>query len=122
VASPLQIYFHPDAGPPYEQLRDGIRRRIEHGTLQPGDRMPTVRACAASHDLAPNTVARAYKDLEREGWIVGRGRAGTFVADNLPAPEDPQTALAIAARLYAKRARELGFSLAEARRTLRDLI
>jgi DNA-binding transcriptional regulator YhcF (GntR family) len=84
--------------------------------------MPTVRACAASHDIAPNTVARAYKALEKDGWIVGRGRAGTFVADELPRPEDPASALAVAARLYAKRAQELGFSLAEARQTLRDLI
>ena len=84
--------------------------------------MPTVRACAASHDIAPNTVARAYKELERSGWIVGRGRAGTFVADQLPAPEDPASALTVAARLYAKRAHELGFSMAEARQTLNDMI
>lgn len=84
--------------------------------------MPTVRACAASHDIAPNTVARAYKDLEREGWIVGRGRAGTFVADELPTPEDPQEALTAAARRFVKRAGELGFTRAEARRAFDSTI
>jgi len=81
--------------------------------------MPTVRACAASHDIAPNTVARAYKDLEQEGWIVGRGRAGTFVADTLPAPEDPESALTAAATAYLRRALELGFGREDARRALR---
>ncbi len=80
--------------------------------------MPTVRACAASHGLAPNTVARAYRALEGEGWIIGKGRAGTFVAEELPTPEDPQEALTAAAQTYLRRATELGFDRATARREL----
>jgi len=52
--------------------------------MLPGDRLPTVRGLADTLGLAPNTVARAYRELEAGGWIVGKGRAGTFVADSLP--------------------------------------
>lgn len=107
-------------GRPYEQVRDRIAALIDRGSLLPGDRLPTVRACAEQLDLAPNTVARAYRELEDEGWIVGRGRAGTFVADRLPErPAAPDAALARAAAAYLKRAEQLGFDRAAAARALR---
>jgi GntR family transcriptional regulator len=115
----LRVRITTDGGPPFAQLRDGIRRQIERGTLLPGDRLPTVRACAQDLSLAPNTVARAYRELEDDGWLVGRGRAGTFVADRLPArPSDRETALAEAAEAYRRRAAQLGFSPKDARRAL----
>ena len=68
---------------------------IERGALLPGDRIPPVRTLAEQLDLAPNTVARAYRALEDDGWIVGRGRAGTFVTDRLPErPDQADAALA----------------------------
>ena len=106
--------------PPYAQVRDRIRSSIERGSLLPGDRLETVRACADRLGLAPNTVARAYRELEDEGWIVGRGRAGTFVADRLPVrPAAPDEALARAAAAYLRRAEQLGFDRAAAARALR---
>ena len=108
-----------NGGPPFAQLRDGVRRQIERGTLLPGDRLPTVRTAAADLGLAPNTVARSYRELEEEGWLIGRGRAGTFVADHLPEqPSDREAALAEAAEAYRRRAEQLGFSRADARRAL----
>jgi len=108
-----------DGGPPFAQLRDGVRRQIQRGALLPGDRLPTVRAMAADLGLAPNTVARAYRELEQEGWLIGHGRAGTFVADHLPAqPSDREAALAEAAETYRRRAAQLGFSPAQAVREL----
>ena len=107
-------------GPPYTRLRDDIRRRIEAGELLPGDKLPTVRGSAELLGLAPNTVARAYRELERAGWIVGRGRAGTFVADEAPeqqAGRDDE--LAAAAKVFFKRAERLGFTHDEALRALR---
>jgi GntR family transcriptional regulator len=92
---------------PWIQVHDGVVRLIERGGLRPGERVPTVRALAADLDLAPNTVARAYRELETAGWLVGRGRAGTFVAD-VP-PTDPETQLRHAAADYLRRARALGF-------------
>lgn len=106
-------------GPPYAQLRDGVRRQIERGALLPGDRLPTVRAAADDLGLAPNTVARAYRELDEDGWLIGRGRAGTFVADRLPEqPSDREAALAEAAESYRRRAAQLGFNRAEAIRAV----
>jgi DNA-binding transcriptional regulator YhcF (GntR family) len=101
-------------------VHDGIRARIEAGTLLPGDRVPTVRALAQELGLAPNTVARAYRDLEAEGWLVGRGRAGTFVREELPAlPTHAERALDETARAFARRAEQLGFTVEDAVRALR---
>jgi len=117
----LRVRIREGQGPPYEQLRDGIRRQIERGTLLPGDRLPPVRACAQDLDLAPNTVARSYRALEEAGWLIGRGRAGTFVAELLPARGDEtKAALAEAADVYLRRAAQLGFDRTEAERALRD--
>jgi len=116
----FRFQIHDGRPRPYEQLRDRIAALIERGSLLPGDRLPTVRACAEQLELAPNTVARAYREIEDEGWIVGRGRAGTFVADRLPErPAAPDAALARAAAAYLKRAEQLGFDRAAAARALR---
>lgn len=72
--------------PASAQLKTGIRRLVDAGALEPGARLPTVRAFAADLGVVPNTVARAYRELEAEGYLVGRGRAGTFVADGPPSP------------------------------------
>jgi GntR family transcriptional regulator len=110
-----------DAGRPHAQVHDGIRARIQAGNLLPGDRVPTVRALAERLDLAPNTVARAYRDLEAEGWLVGRGRAGTFVEEELPeVPSDAEAALQEAARTFTRRAEQLGFTREDALRALRE--
>ena len=84
-----------------------------------------MRVLADELDLAPNTVAKAYRDLESAGYTVGRGRRGTFVAEVVPIPpDDVQAALDAAARSFAGRTRQLGVSqgraLATARRALRE--
>jgi DNA-binding transcriptional regulator YhcF (GntR family) len=66
--------------PPFVQVREGLRAQIEAGYLEPGFRLPPVRTMAEALDLATNTVARAYKELEALGVVETRGRAGTFVA------------------------------------------
>ncbi len=65
--------------PPYEQVREQIRRQVESGELAPGTKLPPVRRLAADLGLATNTVARAYRDLEGLGVIETRGRAGSVV-------------------------------------------
>ena len=77
-----------------------------------------MRTAAEDLALAPNTVARSYRALEEEGWLVGRGRAGTFVADRPPVGDDD--ALGQVADVYLRRASQLGFDAAAARRALRD--
>ena len=73
--------------PRFEQLRGQISVMVAVGRLEPGVRLPTVRSLAYQLRMAPGTVARAYRELESEGIVVGRGRAGTFVADEPPHSE-----------------------------------
>lgn len=70
--------------PPYQQVVEQIRAAIERGELTPQSPLPTVRQLAGDLGIAPNTVARAYSELQSEGWLVGDGRRGTRVAGNVP--------------------------------------
>jgi GntR family transcriptional regulator len=65
--------------PIYEQLISEIQKMIESGQLSENDSLPSIRQLASQLDVANNTVARAYQELERKGLIVGSGRKGTFV-------------------------------------------
>lgn len=65
--------------PPFEQLRAGIIDLVRRGELLVGQRIPTVRRLAADLGLAPNTVARSYRELESAGIIETRGRSGSFI-------------------------------------------
>lgn len=65
-------------------LAGRLERRIASGHLSPGDRLLPVRTLADELDLAPNTVAAAYRTLRLRGLTIGRGRAGTFVASHPP--------------------------------------
>ena len=116
----LRVQIRDAGDPPYRQLIDGVQRQIERGALLPGDRLPPGRVLADELGLAPNTVARAYRALEADGWIEGRGRAGTFVADRLPVrPSGTDAALAAAADAYLRRAAQLGVDREGAIRSLR---
>lgn len=115
----MKIRLDPAAGRPiWEQLVAAIDRLVRRGRLLPGDRLPSVRDLAAELDLAPNTVAKAYRALERSGTLVGRGRHGTFVADRSPAG-DAEAGLEEAADTFAHRARELGVGTQRAERAVR---
>jgi DNA-binding transcriptional regulator YhcF (GntR family) len=66
--------------PPFEQLRSGIAAQIRDGSLPAGTRLLPVRRLAEDLSLAPNTVARAYRELETAGLVTTAGRRGTVVA------------------------------------------
>jgi GntR family transcriptional regulator len=103
-----------------EQLATAIAERIHRGSLAPGRRLPTVRALAEDLELAPNTVAKAYRALESEELVEGRGRHGTFVVERLPVrPAKADALLDDAARAFVARARQLGVSDADARGAVR---
>jgi DNA-binding transcriptional regulator YhcF (GntR family) len=102
-----------------DQLSTAIAERIRRGSLAPGTRLPTVRALAGDLQLAPNTVAKAYRALEDQGLIVGRGRRGTFVTDRLPRRfTDRELRLGDAADALVRRGRQLGFGGDDIRRAL----
>lgn len=99
------------ATPPYEQIRVQVRDAVAGGALAAGAKLPTVRALADELGLAVNTVARAYRELETDGIIETRGRAGSFVA--LQGDAGQQQAQ-VAAREFVERARRLGLDDARA--------
>ncbi|WP_433685548.1 GntR family transcriptional regulator [Nocardia sp. CA-119907] len=96
---------HDSSIPPYEQLRLGVIAQVRSGELTAGTKIPTVRALAAQLGLAPNTVARAYRELEADGVVETRGRQGSFIASS----GDPTKDLAgRAATDYVATMRRLG--------------
>ena len=70
-----------DARPIYVQIMDEVRRGLVLGTLKAEDALPSVRQLAADLRVNPNTVAQAYRELEREGVVYVRRGQGTFVTD-----------------------------------------
>ncbi len=75
----MRLRLDSESGVPlYQQVAQQVRRLIASGALAPGDRLPTVREMASDLTLNPNTVARAYQDLEREGVVETRRGQGTF--------------------------------------------
>ena len=58
-----------DARPIYEQVKDGLRHLVVVGAIQPGDKLPSVRALASSLAINPNTIQRAYEALAAEGYL-----------------------------------------------------
>ena len=71
-----------DPRPIYEQVRDSLRRLILSGTMKSGERLPSVRDLSSTLTVNPNTVQRAYRELESEGYIYSVPGKGSFVADD----------------------------------------
>jgi GntR family transcriptional regulator len=69
--------------PIYEQLYNNVVRLISSGALKAGDKLPPVRALACDLSVNPNTVSKAYKLLEQDGYIYSNVGKGSFIADNL---------------------------------------
>jgi GntR family transcriptional regulator len=81
------IEFHLDASSgvaTYVQLVQQVHQALQLGLLEPGDRLPTAQQVVASLAINPNTVLKAYRDLEREGLVRPRPGLGTFVVGRLP--------------------------------------
>jgi len=95
--------------PPYLQLVQQVRQALRMGVLQVGDQLPTVREVVAAVAVNPNTVLKAYRELEREGLIEARAGQGTFVR-GLPAGPPPGTHSRLGRSLarWVREAREAG--------------
>ena len=72
--------------PPYLQIVQQVRQALRMGVLDVGDQLPTVREVVAATAINPNTVLKAYRDLEREGLVEARAGHGTFVKSRPPGP------------------------------------
>ncbi len=116
--SDIWLHVNPSSGMPiYLQIKDQLRRAIRGRVLGPGQQLPTVRRMAAHLVVNPNTVARAYRELEQEGYIDPRRGVGTFVG--VITEEKAQvglreTALEAAAARFLEEIRRLNATTAEA--------
>jgi len=77
----IQLNYR-DAKPIYEQIKEGLRKLVVTGALSVGEKLPSVRELASQLAINPNTIQRAYRELENEGYIYTLVGKGTFVAEN----------------------------------------
>jgi GntR family transcriptional regulator len=83
----ITFKLDPRSGVPiYRQIQDQIRFGVASGFLTAGEQLPTVRALAVELSVNPNTVIKAYSELEREGVLATEQGSGTFIAVQAPAP------------------------------------
>lgn len=111
----LARIHHDTEASPFEQVRAQIAAQIASGQLPSGTRLPTVRALAAELDLAVNTVARAYKELEGDGLVVTEGRRGTSVCSTSISAD-----VRAASSAYVQACRRQGLTHAEAVRLVEE--
>lgn len=76
-----------DSRPIYEQIRDGLRKLIVTGAMKPDEKLPSVRALAQQLSINPNTIQRAYNELENEGYIYSVPGKGSFASGDTGAEE-----------------------------------
>ncbi len=103
--------------PPFEQLRLQLLQQIDSGELPAGTHLPPVRRLAADLGLAPNTVARTYRELEQAGIVHTAGRRGTVVAQ---ASVDIGKDARRSADDFVRRMRSLGLSATETMQLVRQ--
>jgi GntR family transcriptional regulator len=80
----IEFYIDTHSGvPPYLQISQQVRRALKLGLLEQGDQLPTVKEVVARLAINPNTVSKAYRELEHEGLVAARIGVGTFVAKSI---------------------------------------
>jgi GntR family transcriptional regulator len=84
----IEFELDPGSGlPTYLQLVQQVRQALRLGLLVPGDQLPTAREVVEKLAINPNTVLKAYRELERDGLVAARPGTGTFVQRSLGVPE-----------------------------------
>jgi GntR family transcriptional regulator len=77
----MHIHLSDDGLPKYLQIVNQVKYLVAAGRLAPGEELPPIRVLAERLVINPNTVQRAYRELEKEGYVTKRGTAGTYVSD-----------------------------------------
>ena len=95
-----------DPRPIHEQVRDSLRALIVSGAIGPGERLPSVRELAQQLSINPNTIQRAYRTLEQEGYICSVAGKGSFAMDRAEVDTQRRDALL---RRFDETVRELRF-------------
>lgn len=102
-----------DPRPIYEQIQSELRRLMLTGALPPGSRLPSVRELAGQLAINPNTIQRAYRELESDGYVLSVAGKGSFVAQVDKLAEQQKKQAVEAFQVAAQRLRALGLSGAE---------
>ena len=102
-----------DPRPIYEQIQSELRRLMLTGALPPGSRLPSVRELAGQLAINPNTIQRAYRELETDGYILSVAGKGSFVAQVDQIAEQQKKQAVGAFRAAAQRLRALGLTQAQ---------
>src|SRR6476659_4645184 len=90
-ASPIEFRLDPSSGvPTYLQLVQQVEHALRLGYLKAGDQVPKVRDVVASLAINPNTVLKAYRELETKGLTTGRPGQGTFIQATVNLVKDPE--------------------------------
>ena len=104
----MEIHLSPNDGvPTYRQIVRQVKYLVASGRLRPGEELPPIRVLAERLTINPNTVARAYRELEQEGVVTKRSTTGTYVSD-AGSPLAREECLKILA-LYAPTAKDLRY-------------
>jgi GntR family transcriptional regulator len=121
----MQFRLNMESGVPvYRQIIDQVHAARAAGAVRPGDRLPTVRQLAVDLAINPNTVVRAYKELELTGALSTQQGTGTFITDakiERSAGERERKLDQLVAEFVARAGRE-GFSVKELRSRLKELV
>ena len=109
-----------DSRPIYEQIRDGLRKLIVTGALAADEKLPSVRALAAQLAINPNTIQRAYNELENEGYIYSVPGKGSFAAGDTGADAARREELLEKTREMLAELRYLGVTQTELEALLKE--
>ena len=109
-----------DARPIYEQIMDELRKMIISGVFAPAEKLPSVRELAQQLAINPNTIQRAFRELEIEGYIYSVAGKGNFAGARHEVDENRKAELLQKLAAAAKELRYLGVSEAEIIRCLRE--
>jgi GntR family transcriptional regulator len=110
--------------PVYRQIIDQVHAGRASGALRPGERLPTVRQLAVDLKVNPNTVVRAYRELELTGFLTTHQGTGTFVTDTKVERSDAQREEKLTQMVadFAARAGREGFTVKEIRARLKEFV
>ncbi len=110
-----------DARPIYEQIYDGLRRLMLSGAIAPEEKLPSVRELAGQLAINPNTIQRAYRELEQDGLIYTVPGKGAYCAGGQEAADSRRRELLEQLRAAGRELRHLGLTEEEAAAALRQV-
>ena len=118
----MDLRISPSSGVPiYLQLMEQIKHAVDVGAVRPGEQLPTIRSVAEELAMNPNTVARAYRELEREGVISVRHGSGAYVEETAaPAKCNAIRQTGEILRKAIEKSKTLGLSETEVRRVFEN--